>query len=167
MKSYCSLRLEKILKKGLINKTLSSRILRYFDNTIPEIPECDLKMSVAHCDFSPGNVIVNEGNIGVIDFARAQPWSVFLDITHLYYQLNLLVYKYVFGKMFVNRLKDAFLRGYESTELKNNKLFTLFLIQNKLCKLVYFSRKEEHSFKSNLYHKIIINDTRRWFENIC
>lgn len=167
MKAYCSLRLEKILRKNLIDETLSAKVIGFFEHTIPEVPKEDLRVSIAHCDFSPGNILIDEQKISIIDFTRAQPWSIFVDITHLYHHLNLFLYKPIFSKIFVDKAKDSFLNGYGMKELKHKKLFTLFLIQNKLCQLVYLSRKQEHSFKSNLYHKIIIKNAKRWLEETC
>lgn len=167
MKEYCGIRLAKIEKNGLLSETFANQILDLFsENNLQGIQDKDPGMVLAHCDFAPGNILVGNNGISVIDFARTQPWSPHLDISHLYHHIDLFKYKPIFSPKYLAQLKDALLEGYGQPNLYDNKLFKLFLVQHKLCMLSYFSRKNEHSFKSNMYHKIIIRDVKRWIRKL-
>jgi thiamine kinase-like enzyme len=167
MKEYCGIRLARIEKKGLLSERFSNEVLDLFsENNLRDIKDKELGMALAHCDFTPGNILVGNNGISVIDFARTQPWSPYLDISHLYHHIDLFRYKPIFSKKYLAQLKSGLLEGYGQPNLADNKLFKLFLVQHKLCMLSYFSRKNEHSFKSNMYHKIIIRDVKCWIKKL-
>ncbi|MFQ5561168.1 MAG: phosphotransferase [Nitrospinota bacterium] len=167
MENYFHVRIEKILKNNnLFAKGLGERIIHYLRNNQSELDARDLKQTISHCDFSPGNILVSQSGIAILDFARVNQWSPFLDLTHLYHHIYNFSYKPIFDKKTVQNITDSFLAGYGDINLKNHVLFKLFLIQNKLCQLVYLSRKSEHSLKSRLYNHYVMTKSVEMLEKM-
>ena len=94
-----------------------------------------LQKSGFHSDYTPSNVLVHKGSIRVIDFDRFSYNTLYDDLTR--FLVFLEGFKSIVGMIDnnINRLKEAFLNGYEMTDLDSD-LFDLYYLKNTLKALI-------------------------------
>jgi Ser/Thr protein kinase RdoA (MazF antagonist) len=133
MRSYLDARLRPLAELRVCSWTLRDRLLAYFDCRAREVPASELASRPVHADFTPENVIVGAGSVGVLDFTMAKQGARYLDVAHLYMHVEMLKARPWFRPAVIDLSTAALLSAYDNSLQTDRALFDLLLIQNVVC----------------------------------
>ena len=135
LRVYLDARLHPLADTGVITGGVRAGLLRYFDNLAGEIAETDLVAIPVHADFTPENVIVAPDRVTVLDFTMAKHGVQFLDLAHMFMQIEMLKARPWFRSAVLNRTLTALLAGFNPAVRPERPLFQLLLLQHVVCYL--------------------------------
>jgi len=72
------------------------------------------KYILTHGDFNPNNIIINQDNVGAIDFGNSNNYDPFFDVANFITQLDFLIWNKIANKRMVNKLQKIFISEYLS-----------------------------------------------------
>ena len=133
MRAYLDTRLRRLGELRVGDPTMREDLLRYFDRRAQEVPAGDLASVPVHADFTPENVIVAGNQVSVLDFTMAKHGARYLDLAHMYMQIEMLKARPWFRAATIDRQTAALLSGYDRTLQLDSALFELLLLQNVVC----------------------------------
>jgi Ser/Thr protein kinase RdoA (MazF antagonist) len=133
MRSYLDARLRPLAELRVCSWSLRDRLLVYFDCRAGDVPASELASMPVHADFTPENVIVGPGSVGVLDFTMAKQGARYLDVAHLYMHIEMLKARPWFRPGAIDLSTTALLSGYDNSLQTDRALFDLLLIQNVVC----------------------------------
>lgn len=130
MWEYIYLRLARLAAnpRARFSDALHSRVRQFFRGLMSRVASLDLRMTLVHGDFTPGNILVDPSATTVLDWAMAQQGSRYHDLTHFCHQLELFSCKPLFRPGLIDQLRDSFLAGYFRNDARDLELFTAFRI---------------------------------------
>ena len=168
MRAYIDVRLRRLLEAHppALDEARRTTVLRYFDRTAMEVDPADLRQVLTHADLAPSNVIVSGQEVSVIDFARAAPGGLFMDVTRLYTQLEFLTAKPKFRPAVVRSLQAALLRGFDESLDPQRPLFRLFVLQHLLCHMSNIARNPA-PLLARLYNRHQLVLRQRWLQTFA
>jgi aminoglycoside phosphotransferase (APT) family kinase protein len=111
-------------------------LLDYFDTRASRLTTADLIEARSHGDFNPENIIVNGGNVGVVDFSMSQPAPRLLDVTHLYVGLDVLRRRPWYRPAALAGAMAALLEGYDPDLHPSQPMFELLALQHGVARLI-------------------------------
>ena len=119
------------LEKYGISSILQKKILGFIDTGFEKIGVRQLDLVGYHSDFTPWNVLVDDGEIAVMDFGQFSYSNSYDDLT--LFVATLEGYKSVVGIIgkHISRMRSAFLEGY-GTRTIDPDIFDLLLLKNTL-----------------------------------
>ena len=168
MRAYIDDRLRLLvdIPKAAFSADDRRRLLNAFD-AIAERVEADAIPSVlAHADFALGNVLVDGGDIVVLDFAAPARGARYHDVSHLFMQLDLLNAKPQFRPSVTRRLQEALLEGFDPGLRESEPLFQLLLFQHVACHYLGLARSSggpaQRTFEWHLQRR-----HRRWLNRFA
>jgi aminoglycoside phosphotransferase (APT) family kinase protein len=136
MRSYLDARLRPLAELRVCSWSLREGLLAYFDWRARDVPAGELTSRPVHADFTPENVIVGTGSIGVLDFTMAKQGARYLDVAHLYMQIEMLKARPWFRPAVIDLSTTALLSGYDNSLQADRPLFDLLLMQNVVCSVL-------------------------------
>lgn len=168
MRRYIDVRLERLLvtRPPALDARGRERVLRYFDRTAPLVDRNDLREVLTHGDLAPSNILVDGGEITVIDFAMVTPGGLFMDVARLYTQLEFLMAKPKFRPTVVRHLQQRLLHGFDAALEPDRPLFRLFLLQHLLCHMSSLARNPAPPL-SRLYNRHQLRLRQRWLQTFA
>ncbi|GAB4368346.1 MAG: hypothetical protein Kow0042_09430 [Calditrichia bacterium] len=128
------------------------RILEFVERNRYAVTEEELTVFPSHSDFNLGNVLINDGQVTVLDFGRIKEDSFLLDLSRLYHQLFLMTLKPQYRAEVIRKLQKALLRGYGMEYADRLMLFRFLLIRHTLTHLVGITRYWQVKSKERLYN---------------
>ena len=133
------------------------RVLKYFDGRKAFITEEELTLSTSHSDFNPGNVMVDEHHVTVLDFGRLVKDSYLLDLVKLYHQLWLFTLKPQFRLPVVRELQEALLAGYGDPQMNRRlTMFQLLHIRNLITHMTLNTRFWLYTPVEKAYNRYVL-----------
>jgi Ser/Thr protein kinase RdoA (MazF antagonist) len=131
-------RIEKLVKSGgdWFAESDREQSLRFFDALSCEINASDLVEVPIHADLSPGNILVDDDKITVLDFTMTKTGAIYHDVAHLYVHIERLKSKPWIRPNVTDALQKAMLRGFDPLTEPHKPLFKLLLLQNTVCHLL-------------------------------
>ncbi len=150
-----------------------SKILHYVRSTKEALPPDMLIVSGVHGDFGPGNLLADETNVIVLDFAMYRYGSIYMDLTYFWHQLETLLLKPIFRPSVVTRLQRALLDGYdkslhEKKPFQTLPLFKIFRIQHLVTRLAGMLPKHpDMSAFKRLYQARVAKLSITQLDDIC
>jgi hypothetical protein len=138
MRQYLDVRLEKLVKSGCDWFAESDReqSLRAFDAAACEIERSALVEVPIHGDLSPGNILVDDEKITVLDFTMMKTGAIYHDVSHLYVHIERLKAKPWIRPNVTDALQKTMLRGFDPLTEPHKPLFKLLLLQHTICHLL-------------------------------
>jgi aminoglycoside phosphotransferase (APT) family kinase protein len=135
LREYLDDRLRPLVEGRALGEHARAGLLRYFDRRARDVPEDELAAVPVHADFSPENLIVRDGTVSVLDFTMAKKGARYLDLAHMFMQIELLKARPWFRPAVIDRLTAAMLDGFEPALRSDRPLFELLLLQHVVCRL--------------------------------
>jgi hypothetical protein len=165
LREYIDIRLTRLVQQPAARFTGGDRVrvLRLFDDLAVTVTDEELAESIVHADLAPGNVLVSGGRVVVLDFAMSKRGSVWLDLSRLHLQLDLLRAKPQFRRPVIQKLQQALLHGYAPDLTADRPLFRLLLLRHHVNHLSMLS-SSPGAFPASLYSARIRRWHRRWIE---
>ncbi len=159
LKEYMDVRLKILLETPTIgiDEVYRKRILDFVDESVEQIPNSDLLMSTSHSDFNPGNILVNDATVTVLDFGRLVKECFLLDASKLHFQLWLLTLKPIYRPGTIRHLQSALWEGFGDPGIEQRMIFRLIMIRNILTHLTGQSKFKNLSFKEKSYNRWVIH----------
>lgn len=155
---YVNVRLEKLLEdpRRQFPAGLSPKVRNYFQEQISQVPENELLVTVNHSDFNPGNILIKNDIVTVLDFGRLVDGSYLLDVSKLYFQLELLTFKPQFSKSTIRRIQQMLLSGFGDANATEKMMFKLLLIRHILTHLANITRFWKFNLPERLYNTWVL-----------
>jgi aminoglycoside/choline kinase family phosphotransferase len=166
MVDYIDIRLKQLVDHPLFSQALRRQILKYFEKQRPRIPPSDYTQVRIHADFCPGNVLIQDRQITVIDFNMTQHGSKYHDLAHFYHQLSLLSVKPIYRPSIIGDLQHALLRGYENGLHEGAPLFLLCRIQHAICGMARLVTLRNCPIYERLYNKLVFQRQLQWLNGL-
>lgn len=168
MRQYIDVRLCRLLatRPPALDSGGRERILRCFDRTAALVEAGDLRVVLTHGDLATSNILVNEREVTVIDFAMVTPGSVFMDVARLFTQLDFLTAKPKFRPAVIHELQRRLLDGFDPALHPDRPLFRLFLLQHLLCHMSNLARNPAPPL-SRLYNRHQLRLRQRWLHTFA
>jgi len=116
-----------------------------------------------HADLAPGNVLVDDGRVVVLDFAMAGRGSYLHDISRLFLQLDVLRAKPQFRAPVVACLQNGLLRGLDPALTAAHPLFRYLLMLHRVNHLGTLSLSRER-FPASVLNARVRRLHRAWIE---
>jgi len=163
MREYLEVRLNRLTSDPRFGFTRaeSLRVLAYFDAVAERVARPELETVPIHADLAPANILIEAGQVTVIDFAMAAHGGRLHDISRLHAQLDLFAAKPTFLRQVIDRLQNALLSGFEAGLTADRPLFALFTLQHVVCHLISLAEIRE-SFPASAYSRYLHARHRRW-----
>ena len=167
MREYLEVRLNRLASEREFGfaPAESVRVLGYFDRVAEHVTAPELVTVPIHADLAPANVLVDAGQVTVIDFAMAAHGGRYHDISRLHAQLDLFAAKPQFSRRVIDRLQRALLEGFELRLTAERPLFALFSLQHVVCHLLSLGEIRE-SFPASAYSRYLQARHRRWIRAV-
>jgi hypothetical protein len=139
-------RLELFWQYGL-EKSYKKKINDFINKTIKEANGTSLEIVGYHGDFTPGNILVTDSEIGVLDLDRFDFRPKYDDLTIFLAALE--GNKSILGmqKKYINILVKSFLHGYGIDQINLN-LFNIYIFLNTLKKLSNIDLNQHSNIKT-------------------
>jgi aminoglycoside phosphotransferase (APT) family kinase protein len=95
-----------------------------------------------HADLTPTNIVVdNEGRVTVLDFTMAKAGTEYDDLTHVYFQLELMRRRHRSRRKIFQALQRALLAGYDPSLSSDHPLFRMMLMQHAVCHVALLAER--------------------------
>jgi aminoglycoside phosphotransferase (APT) family kinase protein len=163
MRGYLDKRLEPLANGGIIGGDVRVRLLGYFDDLARNVPPSDLASVPVHADFTPENVIVRDRDVSVLDFTMAKRGARYLDLSHMFMQVNLLKAKPWFRSAVIDALTSALIGGFDPLLRTDHPLFELLLLQHVVCQLRQM-QLDPPALPSRIYAEFLRRRHLAWIE---
>lgn len=107
-------RIEKLRVAGVIDDSLRRIVLAFAESSARSAAADESAISGVHADFFPGNLLIRDTTVIGIDFVMFRRGSQYFDPAYFVFQLETLASQPLFRRRVVDRLKLAFLKGYDA-----------------------------------------------------
>lgn len=163
LRSYVDLRLARLteLPAAGFDAEDRSRVLAHIDRLGRVVDAIDLEEVPIHADLAPGNILVSQDRVTVLDFAMCSVGSRLHDLARLFLQVKLMALKPQFRRAVLRQLNVALLRGFDPTLDAGRPMFRLLLLQHRINHLATLSAMQE-SFPASAYNWHIRRHHRAW-----
>jgi len=137
MRAYNDERLTQLVERQAFGFSSADRVrvLAFFDRLAGGVADEERRVAGVHADYSPGNLLVSENRIVVIDFSMFQKGSTYHDVSHLYHHLRSLATHPRYHSRTATALCRGLLQGFAVADLSNRPLFRMFEVQHAICNL--------------------------------
>lgn len=123
--------------------------------------DLDLRMSWAHADFCPGNVIADASRLTVLDLAMYETGSIYQDVSHFCHHLELFLLKPIYRPRAIRRLVEAFLDGYSPEGGVDQTLLHAFRIRHLITHCVGVLKIDGAPLHERWYNRHVIRHHRQ------
>ena len=163
LQEYVDVRLKRLVSHGVYTDSQRQAVLDHLSGLAPEVSPGDLREVLIHADLAPGNVLVSEGCVTVIDLAMVQRGSALHDLSRLHLQLDVLRAKPQFRPALIARLQKALLRGFDDTLTAERPLFRYLGMLHRINHFSTLSLKPER-FPGTILSRRVRRVHRAWIE---
>ncbi len=155
---YVEERLDRLIANPGLKLTVEFKTdcLHYLEKEWNSVRDGQKYQQFIHSDFTLNNIMFNSRKMAVLDFQPLVPGPVFKDVSRFCHQIELLRYKPIFSKLYLDHLKEAFLDGYGQPGLNRNPLFKIYYLTHAINHLGKTARYWEHRFDENLYNRWLV-----------
>ncbi len=143
--------------RRIFEPELPGRINAYIKERWPSLPEGQLKVSLSHSDFNPGNILVEGDHVIVLDFGKLNHDSYLLDVVKLYHALILWTFKPQFSRKNIGEIQKSLLHGFGESGIRTSPMFSFLLIRNIITHLTNMSRLRGGSLPGRVYNRWVMN----------
>jgi len=125
----------------VISKEERQALLAEFDLLSAQLGVATVSAVPIHADLTPTNIIASaEGRIAVLDFTMAKTGTIYHDLSHVYFHLELMGVRRRKREM-MRDLQQALLTGYSPGLSADDPLFRLMLMQHAVCHIAQLSSR--------------------------
>jgi hypothetical protein len=163
LRAYIDIRLQRLVANHATAGAFRQRVLDHLDRLAAQVPPAELADVIVHADLAPGNILIADGRVVVLDFAMVQRGSALHDISRLYLQLDILRAKPAFRPAVIQALQRALLEGYDPTLTVARPLFRYLSILHRVNHLATLSLARER-FPAGMMSGVVRRLHRRWIE---
>jgi hypothetical protein len=151
---YVDIRLRRLVSHAVITAPYRQRVLDHLCRLADRIPSTALRDVAVHADFAPGNILLAQRGIVVLDFAMTGRGTYLHDISRLHLQLDLLCAKPQFRPGTIEALQSALLRGLDPELTTGHPLFRYLLLMHRINNLGTLALKHERFPSSVLSSRV-------------
>lgn len=142
---------------SLLNLKLYRQIHGYLENQIKNIREDELKLTINHRDLNPGNLMISDKKLYMVDSGKFSIDSFWLDISKLYSRTLMYGYKPHIRMDAIKSIQKSLLIGFGVPEAVQLAIFRLFLLRNSLTHLLnMYKAMQQESYIKKQYTKFVI-----------
>jgi hypothetical protein len=163
LREYVDVRLRRLASHAVITTQYRQRILDHLDALAAAIRAEDLREVAVHADFAPGNVLLAERGVVVLDLAMTSRGTFLHDIARLHLQLEMLAAKPQFRQPVIAALQSAALRGLGTGVTPAHPLFRYLLLMHRINNLGTIALRPER-FPGRLLSARVARRHRRHIE---
>lgn len=160
---YVDLRLHRLVVHRKCTPLQRETVLRHLNALAGEVSPDGLAEVLIHADLGPGNVLVCQGSVTVIDLAMVQRGTALHDISRLYVHLDVLRAKPQFRSSVVGRLQRALLYGYDPGLTADWPLFRFLVMLHRINHFGTLSLNRER-FPGSLMSRRVLRVHRAWID---
>lgn len=152
--AYIDIRLNMLVtdKRRHFSEHYRKKILNFVNQNRHKIEPEQLRTEIAHGDFNPGNIIINNNSVTVLDFGRSVEDSYLLDLSKLYSRIFLYTFKPYYKTSTIRKMQQALLDGYGYSKIDSLMIFKFLLIRNTVTHLLNISKFWQYSPLEGLYN---------------
>lgn len=157
LRGYLEVRVDRLVALGAAgtDREWKRALLCYVDLLLDQVAEEDTCVVGVHGDLSLSNVVSDGRQTVVLDFSQFTHGSRFHDVTRFWHQLGLLLRKPCYRPATVERLRQAFLSGWDERSWASAPLFRLFVLRHQLCHWLGLLKESGSQARSRLYNRWI------------
>lgn len=145
---------------------LRERVLAFMAQQKTRFTPEDLLVSLSHSDFNPGNILVDGDTVTVLDFGRLVKESYLLDVSKLYFQLQLLTGKPQYRRGVVGQLQRALLEGFGDPGADQRRVFRCLMIRHILTHLNGITRFWKQGFAEKFYNRRVMRKELKMLDDL-
>jgi hypothetical protein len=144
------------------------RIIDFCWQLVLSIPNDDRIVVGIHGDFGPGNILVQNDEITVLDIETPKYGLIYWDSTYFHNFLNRLLEIPIYRPATIAKLQKAFIRGFGTSLEPSKKAVTLCMIHNVIQSLLYLAyHRENVTWYRKLFDKILYKKHIQWLRKTC
>ena len=116
------------------------------------IGSSDRQLVLAHCDYSPCNILTDGNGVTPIDFQMVTLGYSLLDVTYFLHRLEMsTVYRPWMARPW-SSWRRAFTRGYGRTDLQDSALFKSLMIRQYVLRILTYTKRKPKSRKQQIHN---------------
>jgi aminoglycoside phosphotransferase (APT) family kinase protein len=132
----------KLIEGRVLSSAERAATLARFDALAREIGRSSVPAMQIHADLTPMNIIVDdEGRVAVLDFTMAKTGTVYHDLSHVFFHLELIAARHRSRRVMCHALQRALLAGYDPALAVADPLFRLMLMQHSVCHVAMLAER--------------------------
>lgn len=135
---------------------LRERVLAFMTQQKNRFTADELLVSLSHSDFNPGNILLDGDVVTVLDFGRLVKESYLLDLSKLYFQLQLLTCKLQYRSSVIRQLQRALLEGFGDPRADQRRIFRCLMIRHILTHLNGITQFWKQGFTEKSYNRWVM-----------
>lgn len=148
---YCRVRIERSNYFQRRSTAFAKSVTDLAEQLIRLAPEDQLRYVWVHGDYAPGNILWDGHRVTAIDFAMIQPGLRLLDPTYFIHRLRTQRLYRPWLRLPIERLTQAFWRGYGESFDGTSPLFVACTLRHYLCRLLTYEQARASSAKDCLH----------------
>jgi aminoglycoside phosphotransferase (APT) family kinase protein len=148
---YVDIRLMKLVKWEKIEQRQYREILCYFEQQLEAGISLETEMCGVHRDLSLSNILIDQNNITVLDFAMYCLGSPYIDVSYFYQRLGNLLTNPAFRPQTIHFFQRKFLEGYQSNFNLYHSLFLTYRARHMINRLISLVEMENSGLIRQLY----------------
>lgn len=161
LRDYVAVRLGRLVESGVWSLAQRRLVLDHLDQLGDQVSVDELGEVMVHADLAPGNILVSDGRVTVIDLGMIKKGAALHDISRLHMQLDILRAKPQFRSVIVDRLQRALLTGYDPALTPDRPLFRLLSMLHRINHLATLSLNPE-SFPGRVISRRVLRRHHSW-----
>ena len=153
LRGYIDQRLQRLVSSGQspIDRSVRERCLRHIENLSAAIGPQHRRSVLVHADLAPGNVMVTDAGVAVLDFAMTARGTFLHDVSRLALQIDLMRGKPHFRPSSVRRVVAALLGEFATDIGGVHPLFRLLTLRHRINHLATLTLQPSRG-TVRLYH---------------
>ncbi len=153
---------------GMFPGEYQEQVIDFCRQLVLSIPDDDRVVSGIHGDFAPVNILIQNGEITVLDLETPKYGLMYWDSTYFHYHLSTLLEIPIYRPATVAKLQQAFVHGFGTPLDPSKPAVTLCMIHNVIQSLLYLAEHRQNvNWYRKLYDSILYRKHIQWLQNTC
>ena len=142
------------------------KILNFIEYNRPALTAAELTVTTNHSDFNPGNILIDNDTVTVLDFGRLVSGSYLLDVCKLHFQLQLLTFKPQYRPSVIGELQKSLLAGFGNPDADDLRMFRFLSVRNILTHLTSVTHFWRNGFAERQYNLWVLRQELKLLDSI-
>lgn len=166
---YCESRLKFLAERSGsgIDTRFRNAFVRHLGDLSARVGRVENRITGRHNDYSPHNIVVNEGDIAVLDFGYFDYESYAYDVYRFWHHLECMKLNPLFSASRLCQLQDSFLAGYGMPVDFTRPLFRLVACRFYLVRLATIDEQTMRSGLRGRLDRRVYDSCYRWLLREC
>ena len=169
LRRYCEVRLDTLqqYRRTGVDAEFKRRFAEYLMRKHEESGARLHAISGRHNDFSPHNILVDRGRVGVIDFGFFDYDSALYDVCRFWFQLEQLKSSPLFRSSTIEQLQRSFFEGYGTVIDSRDAAFEMIVSRYFITRLVTMAKEGMRRGLANWVDRRSYRWCLAWLDQRC